>query len=767
MRTADAPVRRPVPDGVHPGKWSRIVAPLAAIGMVLVATGIYLPYLTPVAGLAGVLGLPFYIVLTTTEWRGIPWRERVVLSVCAAIVLVLVVGLVANFLLPLVGVSRPLDRIPVICSTGSAWSLLWWHRRRRWSPILPSLRAVTVGRRDAVLVALAVIAVLMSIVGANRLNNNAGSSAAVTTQVLVVLMLATTFFWRHRLAAATTAVVVYATALALLFQTSLRGWFVTGHDIQHEYYVFAQTAKAGHWSFANVHDPYNACLSLTVLPTMILHFTGLDGPYVFKVCFQLLFAFSAVISYAIAARLMSRSLALVSAIFFISFPTFFTDMPFLNRQEIAFLLCGSCFLLFLIDELPLHRRRAWMTMLVMATVVTHYSTSYLLLGVLVGAKILELGQRWRSDRHHVRIPRSPISLSLLVLAGVLSLGWGSGSAQSDRHLADTLGGVISALDGSAGSSRASAASYGLLGVKSPSPQQLLHAYVESTLPSTRAARATAKAVAWAYPAKLAPTSELPPTALGRKLDEAGVSVATLNNLVRSGSAKLLQILVLIGLIGAMAMRRYRTKVGSDFYFVALASVLMVGLQVALPVISEDYGLLRAFQQALFVLAPFITIGCVWIGGIISRRVAAIGAGTLSLLLLTSLVGLMPQELGGYPAQLTLNNSGQYYDLYYVSPQDVAAAKWLARHAPTDAVISAGSVRAEVLSNYLDVFYAGDVYPTLLLNSGSFVFLGYSEVRLDQATVSVSGTFVTYDYPTRFLDTTRDLIYASPDDRIYH
>jgi hypothetical protein len=82
---------------------------------------------------------------------------------------------------------------------------------------------------------------------------------------------------------------------------------------------------------------------------MILHFTGLDGPYIYKVCFQLLFAFCGVITYAIAARLMSRDLALVAAIFFVSFPTFFTDMPFLNRQEIAFLFCGCCFLLFLID----------------------------------------------------------------------------------------------------------------------------------------------------------------------------------------------------------------------------------------------------------------------------------------------------------------------------------------------------------------------------------------------------------------------------------
>ena len=42
-----------------------LFAPLAVGGLVLVTTGFYVPYLTPVAGLTCVLGVPIYIVLTT------------------------------------------------------------------------------------------------------------------------------------------------------------------------------------------------------------------------------------------------------------------------------------------------------------------------------------------------------------------------------------------------------------------------------------------------------------------------------------------------------------------------------------------------------------------------------------------------------------------------------------------------------------------------------------------------------------------------------
>jgi uncharacterized membrane protein len=208
------------------------------------------------------------------------------------------------------------------------------------------------------------------------------------------------------------------------------------------------------------------------------------------------------------------------------------------------------------------------------------------------------------------------------------------------------------------------------------------------------------------------------------------------------------------------------RLDTDFYFVAFGSALIVALQVVLPVISVDYGLLRAFQEALFVLAPVVTLGCVSVISFVGQKTAVVVAAALALLLLTSLTGLMPQVLGGYPPQLTLNNSGDYYDWFYVSSQEVAAAKWLGTHAPSDSTISADAFSEEILTNYLNLSYSGDIYPTLLLNRGAYVFLDYEQVQLGQATVGESSGLLTYDYPTSFLGTTRDLVYASPDYRIY-
>ena len=77
-------------------------------------------------------------------------------------------------------------------------------------------------------------------------------------------------------------------SLALLLMTSLRGWYVTGHDVQTEYLVFELTKQLSRWKVSTFPDAYNACLSITILPTMILRWTRVGDPYVFKVLFQVL-----------------------------------------------------------------------------------------------------------------------------------------------------------------------------------------------------------------------------------------------------------------------------------------------------------------------------------------------------------------------------------------------------------------------------------------------------------------------------------------------
>ena len=95
----------------------------------------------------------------------------------------------------------------------------------------------------------------------------------VVAAVLIVLL----FAWRDTVHESSIVITIYLIALALLLMTSLRGWFVTGHDIQREFRVFELAADGGIWRIDAFQDAYNACMSVTILPTLIERATGIPA----------------------------------------------------------------------------------------------------------------------------------------------------------------------------------------------------------------------------------------------------------------------------------------------------------------------------------------------------------------------------------------------------------------------------------------------------------------------------------------------------------
>jgi uncharacterized membrane protein len=195
------------------------------------------------------------------------------------------------------------------------------------------------------------------------------------------------------------------------------------------------------------------------------------------------------------------------------------------------------------------------------------------------------------------------------------------------------------------------------------------------------------------------------------------------------------------------------------------------LQVVLPVLSVQYGVLRAFLQALIILGPFVAVGSVAMFSRLGERWSFRIASALAVFFFLSLSGVIPQALGGYPAQLHLNNSGEYYDLYYVHPQEEAGITWLQQHAPAEL---RDNIQSEVVSDRYTFTLPGafggvatrnDIYPTLL-RQGSYVFLGYPTVHDDQAAITYAGDLLTYRYPTALLDRTKNLLYSSNGARVY-
>jgi uncharacterized membrane protein len=117
----------------------------------------------------------------------------------------------------------------------------------------------------------------------------------------------------------------------------------------------------------------------------------------------------------------------------------------------------------------------------------------------------------------------------------------------------------------------------------------------------------------------------------------------------------------------------------------------------LPQLSVDYGVLRLFQQLLIVLSLPIIAGMVWLFTFISKNVSVVYgciAGFFAIIFLHT-SGFIPQITGGYTPQLSLNNSGFYYDAYYVVDDQRQAATWMCDYLQKDPTPKAYDVYAKL------------------------------------------------------------------------
>jgi uncharacterized membrane protein len=755
--------------------------------------GVHVP-----AGLFCLFVLPVVLLTAKIDWpQSTKVHEALIYSVAIVILGDIVLGLAINEILPFVGVARPLDRTPTCIGLVVALAVLATWRPRRWrihDGIAPQHRGLLLPRialRDQLVLIPAVLMVVAAIVGAVRLNN--GAEGAVTVGALLVggAVLIAVFAWRNKIRESTIVLALYCVSVSLLLMTSLRGWFITGHDIQREFRMFTLTAHSGIWDIAAFRDAYNACLSLTILPTMIQRTTGMPDVYIFKTVFQPLYAVCPILIYLVARRFGAKSVAILAAMYVIAFPTFFTDMPFLNRQEVAFFFIGVALLVITDSQIAVRTRRIGFLACATGVILSHYSTTYVLLGVLaIGWSthhLVRAFRRWRlhrrSDPGNSRYgPQRPTTdpmvvnwWCMLVIAGLTAL-WVGPLTGTGGVLEATFTSTMKSLSDLTGGQRASDASYTILGGAKVSPQTRLSDYRKQVAVTTTEENDNNQETypvdeVKKYPTPIVADELLAPTVIGRELGRLGVSVEAVNSAIRSGAPMVLQLFVALGIVVVAAGRTSRFTPNLEYLSVAIASLFAVGLHIVLPEVSVNYGVLRTFAQGLFWLAPFIAVGSIdgfaWLGG---RRPFLFAMSMASVFFL-SLTGAVPELLGGYPPQLHLNNAGRYYDIYYVHPQEVSEIKWVTDRVAHD---SGSYTHSEIatdryaltrLQGYIDFGSADDIYP-MVVRRDAYAFLGYTAVRRGTVTFIFSGDLVTYRYPVEFLDRNKDLVYSSNAAKVY-
>lgn len=681
---------------------------------------------------------PGYLLLKSLRPRDTLSPGSLSLSIGLSIALVTMVGLALNTV-HYMGLSRPLRVVNIFGVLDALVLLLLFFNRS--NKLSPNFKMPHFGIEEKVFITIFSLFPFLAVGGAFRLNNGASN---ILTMILMGLISITfiVLMLRPKMPRIY-PYLLFMTALSILLCLSLRGWNITGHDIHHEFSVFNTTMKIAYWrSITPTRDPYNACLSITLLPTILQKISGIDPVYIFKVVFQVIFAAVIPALYFFMRRFANEKMALLGVFAFITFPTFANDMPFLNRQEIAF--CYFILLLYVNFTTYLtNRAKTILTVIFLLSMIfAHYSSSYATIGLLFCTYALyHILSTIFKNKEKIKIPL--LRLPVLIMAFLASFVWNAQLTASTNNLSST---VTSAIRGflSKNPEASSFGKYNLLSQSAPKTPETQFEQIADRKKSD---------------AEFVPAEVMPLTSLGRALSHV-VDVAALNIKVHASIAKILQLLVVVGTIILFFQCLRKSHPPRKTYFLAfsMSAIGALVLFTFMPELSIGYDVTRLFQQSMmFLWLPVILCASMlfaWLG-----KYKLAGVAALLVFMYTNLVGFAPQLTGGYLPQLALNNSGVYYDYFYIHKSDLVGTDWLTNNR----------------TKYLNVFIdsAANLPPrpfSFATGLGSGYPQGYYYQDHTNTTRGVYRAFVTSgfaEYTNPAFVANKDLVYSNGTSEIYY
>lgn len=763
-----------------------IVATLVAGINALILRNIHWYYTREIAASLYLLVFPGFLL----SWMIYPKLKNIWEWFCSclglSLVLLMLVGLVGNWLLPLKGITHPLAELPVLTELNSVVGLFLTYLFIRNKPLPFDKIKVRFSLLTILFCVVPLLFPVLSVLGAISLNDNHTNILTMSMLGLIAGYVLILTFVRNKISEHVFIFTALMIGLSLLLMTSLRGWYITGHDMYLEYYVFQLTKLHDIWKMSNFQNPYTACISITILPTMIAAITHIPDMYIYKILYQIIFSFSLVVSYLFLRKSITPFLSFLGTFIIASLPTFMTDMPMLNRQEIALFFFALLLNTLFTKDLSTIRKWLLFSLFGLGLTLSHYSTTYVTLSLFLGTSLayLAINTVKRHPSLHTIIHaidkkfgiehnKTNINIVMSIVLLLVTICWNFSITHTSDGIIQTMTSIQDAITHKQFSKgKSDPASYSLINTKKPTQQNLLTMYIQTETAYTRKFNDDSaflkKAIYSQYPVTSNSQAIVPLTALGEKMNSFHINAFKLNDTLKQIYAKIMQVLIILGLLVIFWYKKYLHAIKKEQLLLTLVFFGFLIVQTVLPGSSIDYGILRLFQQGLILLVIPLLIGALSLLSIFDKIHESIKIYLTSLIFIfffLFLSGFIPQITGGYYTPLNLANSGFYYEAYYTHTEELSSINWLAQHRDKKLPIQADWFTGKKIHTYGNFYSIDGILPSTIRRN-SYVYLSYSNIQTDKVMVYVNGAPIYYTFPIPLLDQNKNLIYNNGGTRIY-
>lgn len=740
-------------------------------------------YLRAISSFVFLTTIPGLLIMLILKIRKIGFWEYFIYTIGLSIAYLMFAGLAVNWILPWLHITdKPLSLVPLLTSFSIILSIFGITAYKRNKNISLKIILSKPNLLNKVFFTAPIIFPILSILGATTLNNGGPNYLTMIMLGGIAAYIFLIVLFRNKLNGNIFPFAILCIALSLLLMTSLRGWNITGHDIKREYYVFQLTNNNAIWKFSNYVNAYNSCLSITILPTIISKFLNLNDIYIYKFFYQILFSLVPITIFVTIKKLSTITVAFFSSIFFMIFPLYLNDITFLNRQEIAFIFFSLMMHILFCKFNNILLNKFLFILFGILIIVSLYSTTYYMLGILIlGYFLLSILKllfyvkkiliksikTYDTNIYLSNFSHSLSAISIVILLCFTILWNFNINKTSDGALSIFKYIVTNMNKALHEDAKNSNVSYSLFSFTKIEPELLYKNYIYTTLSKRKLIKTTElydEDLTSKYSINMLPPSIHPLTKIGEILQKSNISSSLLNVLSRQYIAKLIQVFIILGITLLLFSKKYKSKICIEYKIISLAVMSLILVNLLIPRLTYEYNLLRAFQQGLIVLSFSGILGILFLFKFLKENIRILLTGSLLIIFFLSLSGLVPQLTGGYYPQLNLNNSGDTYDAFYTHTSELYTIKWLSNNKDNN-IIQTSYFSKYNLDNFSNLNSSNDIIPALLQKS-SYVYLGYLNTVSHKDLIYINGNFIYYQYPIKFIDDNKNLIYNNDLSRIY-
>lgn len=614
--------------------------------------GMEIPILRQVVGFVYLTFVPGIILLRLFKIHRLGISQTVLLSTGLSISFLMFSGFLLNTILSFFNISSPLSIWNVLIFITGLLTLLSILSYKTEKSYLDEPPHFKISRSTLYLILLP----LLSIIGTyfvNFQNNNIVLMLLIALIALIPLSVVS-----NKIPSELYPLTLFVISLSLLFSYSLISMYLTGWDIQQEYYYHKLVVNSAFWN-SEMWSNLNAMLSIVILPALYSYFLKIDGAWVFKIVYPIIFSMVPVGLYCIyRSQINSDKIAFLSVFFFMSFETFFTELLSLARQQIAELFFVMLFFMTVNDTLNKNTRNLLFIIFSASLVTSHYGLSYIYIIFIIFIYIFSLDLVRNSALKWLKLPEFNLNKSTLfyfvVFFIIFTLLWyiNISNASNFRNVV-RIGDHIS--------------------------NSIITDFFN---PDTRNAE-TLMAIGLKDPNFLSS---------GREIHRA-LQLIT-------------QFFIIVGILRIIIGREF-PKIKAEYFYLSVASFAMLLLSIILPNFAAQLNITRLYHITLLALSPFFVIGGLFL---MQKSIGIFKINNLIeksciILILVIMIpyflfntGLVYEMTNDAPTSFVLgmerlksdNKTKVGFYSAYIPEQDVYDARWFDKYKITNKEINADS-----------------------------------------------------------------------------